>query len=188
MIIEAIYFNELQTRFLCENLEKQKSFLHLVCFPILIFKKSQFWAHILYRLQPSVPPRLQVLQCASGAAVTVPPSFLSGQANPCCAECADSGVRGVSWLWKKLSWLIRVSHYLWKQEWKLIHVQVTRPEACWGCVIPPVPNPVSPFSLSLPFHQFIQQEQLGMQQLMLALLLLQYMCAFIFKNEKLRNL
>lgn len=32
MIIEAIYFNELQSGFLCENLEKKKIFLHLVSF------------------------------------------------------------------------------------------------------------------------------------------------------------
>lgn len=191
MIIEAIYFNELWSGFLCENLERKKMvFCIYLTFSILIFKKSQFCAHILYSLQPSVPTWLQeVLQSASRAAVTMPPSFLSGKANPCHAKWVDWGVRGVSWLLKKLSWLIRVNHYLWNQEW-LIHVSVTRPEASWGCVIPPVPSPVSPCSVPSvsPSHQFIQQEQLGMQQLMLTLLLLQCMCAFIFKNEKLRNL
>lgn len=93
MVIEAIYFNELQSGYLCENLEKKKNFFFSFSsfFAILIFKKSLFWPHILCGLQHSVPTCLQVLQSASGAAVTMPPSFLSGKANPCCAKCADLG-------------------------------------------------------------------------------------------------
>lgn len=73
-------------------------------FAILIFKKSLFWPHILCGLQHSVPTCLQVLQSASGAAVTMPPSFLSGKANLCCAKCADLGgwrgkvTAGEAWL------------------------------------------------------------------------------------------